>query len=76
MGRSSLAAEHCYITASSKELEHEVVVAEPEFAIVAVGLKKGPHLPEVSEPQEPLVGLKAEEVEKIFGHFEQGENRY
>ena len=51
------------------------MAAEPEFAIVAVGLEKGPHLPKVSEPQEPPVGLGAEGVEKIFGHPEQGENR-
>ena len=52
--------------ASLEELGHEVVAAE---------LEKGPHLPEVSEPQEPPVGLEAEGVKKIFGHFEQGENR-
>ena len=56
--------------ASSEVLEHEAAAAEPEFAIVAVGLEKGPHLPEVSEPQEPSVGLEAEGVEKIFRHFE------
>ena len=72
---SCLAAEHCYIAASSKELGHEVVVAEPEFGVVVAGLEKGSHLPEVSEPKEPSVGLEAEGVEKIFWHFEQGENR-
>ena len=56
-------------------LGHEVAAAEPEFVIVAAGLEKGPHLPEVSEPQEPLVGLEAVGVEKTFGHPEQGENR-
>ena len=76
MGRSSLAAKHCYIAASPEELEHEVVAAKPEFAIVAAGLEKGPHLPEVLEPQELLVGLGTKGVEKTFGHPEQGENRY
>ena len=66
-------AEHCYITASPEELGHEVVAAKLEF--VAAGIEKGPHLPEVSEPQELPVGLEAEVVEKIFGHFEQDENR-
>ena len=50
-------------------------MAEPEFTIVAAGLDKGPHLPEVSEPQEPSVGLGAVGVEKMFGRSEQGENR-
>ena len=76
MGRSSLAAaEHCYISASLEELGHEVVAAEPEFAIMMAELEKGPHLPEVSEPQESPIGLGAEGVEKIFGHSEQDENR-
>ena len=75
MGCSSLAAEHYYIATSPKELEHKVAVAEPKFAIVAAKLEKGPHLPEVSEPQEPSVGLGAVGVEKTFGHPEQGENR-
>ena len=68
MGRNFLAAEHCYIAASSGELGHEVVATEPEF--VVAGLEKGPHLLEFSEPQELPVGLEAEGVEKIFGHFE------
>ena len=51
-------------------------MAEPEFIIVVVGLEKGPHFPEVLEPQEPPVGLGAMAVEKTFGHPEQGENRY
>ena len=50
--------------ASPEELGHEVAAAEPEFAIVAAGLEKGPHLPEVLEPQEPSVGLEAVGVEK------------
>ena len=66
--------EHCYTKASPEVLRHEVTT-EPKFAIVAVGLERGPHLPEVSEPQEPPVGLGAVGVEKIFGHFEQGKNR-
>ena len=53
-----------------KELEHEVAAVEPEFAIMAVGLEKGPYLSKVSKPQEPPVGLGAEGVEKIFGHSE------
>ena len=72
---SYLAAKHCYTEASPEELEHEVVAAEPEFVIVAAGLEKSPHFPEVSGPQEPSVGLGAVGVEKIFGHSEQGENR-
>ena len=68
-------AGHCCIGASPGEVELEVEAAEPGFAIVAAGLEKGPHLPEVSEPQEPPVGLGAMGVEKIFGHSEQGENR-
>ena len=75
LGRSSPAAEHCYIAASPEELEHEAAAVEPEFAIVVAGLEKDLHLPEVSEPQEPPVGLEAEGVEKIFAHFEHGENR-
>ena len=70
MGRNFLATEHYYIAASSEELEHEVVVEELEFVIVATGLEKGPHLPEVSEPQELSVGLGVVGVEKIFGHSE------
>ena len=61
--------------ASPKELGHEAVAVEPEFEVVTVGLEKGPHSPEVSRPQEPPVGLEAEGLEKIFGYFEQGENR-
>ena len=72
---SCLAAEHCYIVASPEVLGHEVVVAELEFVIMAAKLEKGPHFPEVSEPQELPVGLGAEGVEKIFGHFEQGESK-
>ena len=72
---SCLAAEHCYTEALPEELGHEVAVAEPKFVIVAVGLEKGPHLLEVSGPQEPPVGLEAEGVEKIFGHFKQGGNK-
>ena len=62
--------EHCCTEASPEELEHEVVAAEPKFVIMAAGLEKGPHLPEVSEPQELTVGLGAVGVERIFGHFE------
>ena len=72
---SCLVAERCCTMASPEVLGHEVVAAEPKFAIVAAGLEKGLHLPEVSEPQEPPVGLGAVGVEKIFGHSEQGENR-
>ena len=61
--------------ASPEVLGHEVVVAELEFVIMAAKLEKGPHFPEVSEPQEPPVGLGAVVVEKTFGHPEQGENR-
>ena len=53
-----------------EELEHEVAAAEPEFEIMVVRLEKGPHLPEVSKPQEPSIGLEAVGVEKIFGHSE------
>ena len=49
LGRSSLVAEHCCIVALLEELGLEVVVAEPEFRVVAVGLEKGPHSPEVSK---------------------------
>ena len=61
--------------ASPEVLEHEAVAAEPEFGVVAVGLEKGPHSPEVLRPQELSVGLKAEGVERVFEHFKQGENR-
>ena len=60
--------------ASPEELGHKVVAVEPEFE-VAAGLEKGPHLPEVLRPQEPPVGLEVEGVERVFEHFEQGENR-
>ena len=75
--RSCPAAGHCCIGASPGEVGLKVEAAEPGFAIVAVGLEKGLHLLEVSEPQEPQVGLEAMGVgvEKIFGHSEQGENR-
>ena len=73
MGRSSLAVKHYYIVASPEELE--VVVVELEFKVMAVGLKKGPHSSEVLGPQEPPVGSEAEGVERVFEHFEQGENR-
>ena len=72
---SCLTAEYCYTVASPEELRHEAATTELEFAIVAAGLEKCQHLPEVSEPQELLVGLEAVGVEKIFGHSEQGENR-
>ena len=39
--------EHCCIRASPVEVELEVEVAEPEFAVAAAGLELGPHLPEV-----------------------------
>ena len=55
---------------SPEEFGHEVVVAEPEFEVVAVRFVKGPHSPEVLGPQESSVGSKAEGVERIFGHFE------
>ena len=48
---------------------------EPKFVIVVVGLERGPHLPEVLEPQESPVGLGTMGVEKTIGHPEQGENR-
>ena len=72
---SCLTVEHCYTAASSEVLRHEVVATKPEFVIMAAGLEKGPHLPEVSGPQEPSVGLGAVGVEKIFGHSEQGETK-
>ena len=72
---NSLTVEHYCIVASSEELGHVVVAAEPEFEVVVAGLEKGPHLPKVLEPQESPVGLEVKEVEKNFGHFEQGENR-
>ena len=72
---SCLVAEHCYIVASPGVLEHEAEVAEPEFAIVTAGLEKDPHSPEVSGPQELPVSLETEGVERVFEHFEQGENR-
>ena len=61
--------------ASPEELGHGVIAAKPKFEVVAVGLEKGPHLPDVLRPREPLVGLEAEEVERVFEHFEQGKNR-
>ena len=56
-------------------LGHEAAAVEPEFAIVGAGFEKGPHLPEVFGPQEPPIGSEVEGVERVFGHFEQGENR-
>ena len=38
---------HCCIEALPEEVELEAEVAEPEFAVVAAGLERGPHLPEV-----------------------------
>ena len=38
---------HCCIGASLVEVELEVEVAEPGFAVAAAGLERGPHLPEV-----------------------------
>ena len=75
MGRNFLVAEHYCIVASSEELEHGVVAVEPEFRVMAAEFEKGPHSPEVLGPQEPPVGLEAEVVERVFEHFEQGENR-
>ena len=75
MEHSCLTAEHYCTAASLEELEHEVGAAEPEFVIVVAGLERGPHLPEVLEPQEPSVSLGAMGVETTFGHSEQGENR-
>ena len=40
-------AEHCCTGASPEEVELEVEAAEPEFVIVAAGLQRGPHLPDV-----------------------------
>ena len=40
-------AEHCCTEASPEEVELEAEVAEPEFVVVAAGLERGPHLPEV-----------------------------
>ena len=51
------------------------VAAEPEFEVMAAKLEKGSHSPKVLGPQEPRVDSKAEGVERVFGHFEQGENR-
>ena len=65
----------CCTEASPEEFELEAEVAEPEFVVVAAGLERGPHLLEVSEPQELLVGLGAVGVEKTVEHPEQGENR-
>ena len=65
---SCLAVEHYYTEASLEVLEHEAAAVESEFAIVAAGLEKGLHLPEVSEPQGPLVGLETKGVEKTFGN--------
>ena len=45
--RSCLATGHCCIGASPEEVELEVEAAEPRFAVVAAGLERGPHLPEV-----------------------------
>ena len=42
-----LAAEHCYTKALPEEVELEAEVSEPEFVVVAVGLERGLHLPEV-----------------------------
>ena len=41
------AVEHYCIEASPEEVELEAEVAEPEFVVVAAGLERGPHLPEV-----------------------------
>ena len=48
--------EHCCTGASPEEFELEAEAAEPEFVITTAGLERGPHLPEVAEPQEPPVG--------------------
>ena len=40
-------AEHYCIEASPEEVGLEVEAAEPEFAVAAAGLERGPHLPEV-----------------------------
>ena len=41
------AAGQCCIGTSLGEVGLEVEAAEPEFAAVAVGLERGPHLPKV-----------------------------
>ena len=41
------AVEHCCTEALLEEFELEAEAAGPEFVIVAAGLEKGPHLPEV-----------------------------
>ena len=41
------AVGRCCIGASPGEVELEAEVAEPGFAVVAAGLERGPHLPEV-----------------------------
>ena len=68
MDRNSL-AEHCYIAASSEELGHEVVAAEHCCIELAAKLEKDPHLPEVLEPQGPLVNSVAEKVERALEDF-------
>ena len=40
LGCSSLVAEHCSIVASVEELGLGVVAAEPEFGVVAAGLRR------------------------------------
>ena len=45
--RSCLAVGQCCIGASPGEVGLEVEAAEPGFAVAAVGLELGPHLPEV-----------------------------
>ena len=40
-------AERCCTEASPEGFQLEAKVAEPEFVVVAVGLERGPHLPEV-----------------------------
>ena len=46
--RNCLAAEHYCIEASpGEDFELVVEAAEPGFAVVAAGLERGPHLPEV-----------------------------
>ena len=39
--------EHCCAEASPEEVELEAEVVEPKFVVVAAGLVRGPHLPEV-----------------------------
>ena len=51
--------------ASSEELGHGVVVVEPEFGVVVMGLEKGLHSPKVLRPQEPPVGSRAKIVEGL-----------